>query len=265
MKMVRNLRRVTLVPLVLVCLWGACLSEANAEDGFDVYLFGRNLRSYEDTNWLKVVAGAAASLVVHELGHALALELTGKSWELRATLPSGLAVHTEDHLEGSEFRTLGRAGFVLQSLIGFGLTSFETTKRSDFTKGWVGMNALQISSYRSRRHDIADDFATIEKGGGDGDLEFAVLSLLSVNNIMRLGSDPKASFTKSYYSPGSETDDSIRPFHRSTGVLALETDLYEARLLLLKMKRPRSLPPDTYAYISSPWEKILLANRDISN
>jgi hypothetical protein len=162
---------------------------AFAESGFDFYFFGQNINAYQNSNWIEVTAGAVASLCIHELGHALYLESIGKSWEFQVSAPSGFAVHTADNLADDESSILGRAGFALQTLIGTGLTLFEETRHSDFTKGWVGMTAAQVLSYRGRRHDNGDDFELIERGGGDNDLELAGFSILSMKNLIRSKND----------------------------------------------------------------------------
>lgn len=166
-----------------------CATAAFAQSGFDFYFFGQNIKSLQNSNWLKVAAGAVASVCIHELGHALYLEANGKSWDFKASIPSGFAVYTDDNLADGEWSNFGRAGFALQTLIGMGLTFFEETKYSDFTKGWVTMNVVQVLSYQGRRHDIGDDFELIERGGGNSDLELVTFSVLSYNNMIRLEND----------------------------------------------------------------------------
>ncbi|UCD81387.1 MAG: hypothetical protein JSW26_08190 [Desulfobacterales bacterium] len=170
---------------------------AFAQGGFDFYFFGQNIKSFQDSNWMKVAVGAFASICVHELGHAIYLESRGKSWNFNASISSGFSVHTDENLADPERSNFGRAGFALQSLVGTGLTLFEETRNLDFTKGWVAMNAVQVFSYQGRRNDDDDDFALIEEGGGDGDLEFAAFSFLSINNLMRLENDLLILDTKS--------------------------------------------------------------------
>lgn len=158
-----------------------------AQSDFEFYFFGINLKSFQESNWLKVTAGALASVLVHELGHALYLQSQGKDWEFK-TGSSGLAIHTSDPLSDSQCRNFGRAGFALQTFIGTALTVFESTRYSDFTKGWVGMNAFQVCSYKGRDHDMGDDFAMIDTGGGNGDLELGVFYLASSYNLLKLDS-----------------------------------------------------------------------------
>ena len=158
---------------------------ANAQGDYEFYFFGINLKSIQGSNWLKVTAGAVASVLVHELGHALYLQFKGKDWELKSS-SSGFAIHTYDNLSDRECQNFGRAGFALQAGIGAILTAFKKTRNSDFTKGWVGINAFQICSYKGRNHDIGDDFEMIDRGGGNGDFEFGVFYLISSYNLLKM-------------------------------------------------------------------------------
>ena len=159
---------------------------ARAQSDYEFYFFGINLKSFQESNWLKVAAGAVASVIVHELGHALYLQSQGKDWDLQTSSSSGLAIQTSDNLSESQSRNFGRAGFALQTFIGTVLTTFEKTRQSDFTKGWVGMNAFQVCSYKGRNHDIGNDFEMIERGGGNEDLELGAFYLISSYNLLKM-------------------------------------------------------------------------------
>ena len=63
------------------------------------------------------------------------------------------------------------------------------------------MNAVQVFSYRGRRHDNGDDFELIERGGGNSDLELAAFSVLSFNNLIRLENDLLTLVTKTGAAP----------------------------------------------------------------
>ena len=159
---------------------------ANAQSDYEFYFFGINLKTFQESNWVKVTAGAVASVLVHELGHALYLQSQGKDWDLQSSSSSGLAIHTSQTLSESQYRNFGRAGFALQTFIGAALTTFEKTRYSDFTKGWVGINAFQVCSYNGRNHDIGNDFEMIERGGGNGDLELGAFYLISSYNLLKM-------------------------------------------------------------------------------
>ena len=155
-----------------------------AGGSFEFIFFGVNIESLQDSSWGEVVVGAVASLLVHELGHALYLQAKGKDWDL-VTSRSGLSIQTSDPLSEKECLYLGRSGFLLQTGIGFLLTSFERTRQSDFTKGWVCMNVFQASTYSVREHDGGDDMAMIERGNGNGSSEMILFSTLSLYNTWR--------------------------------------------------------------------------------
>ena len=98
---------------------------AYAQSDFEYYLFGVKLGSLQETNWFEIAAGLTASVLTHELGHVLYLELAGKSWDARYSFPSEVAIHTDDSLTGGEAVNFGRAGFVLQTALG---TRFSCTR-----------------------------------------------------------------------------------------------------------------------------------------
>jgi hypothetical protein len=190
-------------------LMGLILSypaNVSAKGRFEYYIFGVNIRTFENSNWLKVAAGAAASILTHELGHVLYLELAGKEWELEGS-SSGLAIATPDYLSEDESRRFGMAGFALQTAVGTLLTSFEKTRTSDYTKGWVGVTTVQLFSYTSRPHVDGSDFQMIERAGGDAEQIHSIFSMISGYNFRRLQSD----FPKYPLSNSSGTQES--PFY----------------------------------------------------
>ena len=157
------------------------LSVCNAESNYEINIFGINMKTFKNSNWMEVAAGALSSVLVHEMGHALYLTSQGKEWEFSAAY-SGLAVETDENLTNSQYRNFGRAGFALQSLVGAFLTFFDSTRNTDFTKGWISMNTFQISTYSLRGHHAGSDFDLIEKGNGDKELEFSAFAIISEYN-----------------------------------------------------------------------------------
>lgn len=169
-----------------------------AQSNYEFYLFGVNLRTLKGGNWPVVIVGAIASIVTHELGHALYLESQGKDWELLSS-SSALSVYTDNALTDRQYREFGRAGFALQTGIGLILTAFDKTKYLDFTKGWVFMNTIQLHTYGLRGHDIGDDFSLIKRGNGNGALEYSLCSLINQNNLKPFMS-PRSRFPDVLYS-----------------------------------------------------------------
>lgn len=161
-----------------------------AKGGFDFYFMGINLKSFKGSNWMEIAAGAAASILTHELGHALYLESQGRDWSVEPS-SSGFAVITTDSLTDKEYRSLGRAGYLLQTGIGFLLTSFDATANSDFTKGWTGINMVQTVTYKWRGHNGYDDFAMIDRGKGNGESAYLLFSSLSIYNFLKANTETK--------------------------------------------------------------------------
>ncbi len=159
-----------------------------AKGGIDIYFLGVNLKTFKGSNWMMIAAGAAASILTHELGHALYLESRGKDWSLEPS-SSGFAVTTTDSLTNKEYRSLGRSGYLLQTGIGLLLTSFDATAKSDFTKGWTGINVVQTLTYKLRGHNGYDDFAMIDKGQGNGEASHRLFTSISIYNFLKANSE----------------------------------------------------------------------------
>ncbi len=178
-----NKKTLTIVLCTFLILVQPCVSVAGSDWNF--LFFGINFKSFNNSNWMMVTAGAVTSVIVHEMGHALYLESQGKNWDLQTSL-SGFSVHTGNHLSDGQYQNFGRAGFAMQTGIGMLLTLFDSTKHLDFTKGWVSMNVAQLYTYNLRRGDNSNDFDLIERGGGDPNLEYCSLLLLAQNNLLEL-------------------------------------------------------------------------------
>ena len=261
--MSKPVRKGTLTLLVVIFSCCFCIGSASGESGFEFYFFGQNLKTFQNCNLAELVVGAVASVAAHELGHALYAELAGKSWELEASVPSGFAVHSNDSFSDREYRDFGRSGFALQTCIGIILTSFEQTRNSDFTKGWVGMNAVEASAYKIRPRNGGDDFDLVDRGGGNGDIEYAVVSALSLNNLRRLEPDLIPSLTN--YRINSNAG---FPYQNNASLSAdrnvffSDADVDQRSSLIseldLEGEQPENLSPDVgfdgSQYASAEWE-----------
>ena len=176
--------KITLIVLVFFITAGHPIA-ARAQGDYEFYLFGVNIKSFRNCNWLQVAAGAATSLLVHELGHALYMEAQGKKWDFEVSGSSGMAITFTDSLSPRQYRDFGRAGFALQTGIGLLLASMPATRGRDFTKGWVGVNSVQLYTYQVRTHEHGNDLSMIEKGGGNTDLEMGMLAMVSSYNLLQ--------------------------------------------------------------------------------
>ena len=168
----------TIVVMAILMQPGASIAQSN----YEFYFFGVNLKVFKNSDWGFVIAGALTSVIIHELGHVFYLESQDKDWQL-FTSSSGFTVYTDNHLTDKQYRIFGRAGFALQTGIGSILTLFDKTKYHDFTKGWVFMNTIQLCTYEYRGHNTGDDFALIERGKGNHELELSMFTFISQNNL----------------------------------------------------------------------------------
>ncbi len=175
--------------LIIVFLLGVMvlISSSRTATAFDYefYFFGINLKTYQNSNWVMVTAGALTSIICHEFGHAFYLDSQGKDWSIHPS-SAGLTIETGDYLTDGQYRDFGWSGFAFQSFLGTILTSFDTTRKSDFTKGFVSVTAAQLVSYEHRGHDHGDDFALIERGNGDRDPNNGMLAIINHNNLVAI-------------------------------------------------------------------------------
>ena len=156
-----------------------------AASDYEFYFFGINLKTFQNGNWPVLAAGALTSIISHELGHIFYLDSQGKDWNIIQS-PSGLTVETDNDLTDNQYQNFGWSGFALQSFLGTILTSFNRTRHSDFTKGFVSVTAAQLLSYEHRGHDHGDDFALIERGNGDKDPNYGILAVINHNNLVAI-------------------------------------------------------------------------------
>ena len=172
------LKKIAIIVLVFSVMAGH-FGVVQAKGDYELYFFGVNIDSFNDCNWLHVIAGAAASLLVHELGHALYLESQEQKWNFELSASSGMAITFSDSISQRQYRDFGRAGFALQTGIGLLLASIPASRGSDFTKGWVGINTVQLYTYDVREHEHGNDFSMIDKGGGNPDLDMGIMAVVN--------------------------------------------------------------------------------------
>jgi hypothetical protein len=178
-----NRKTIIMFLLALAVFIQSCIS-ATASD-YEFYFFGVNSKTFKNSNLMMITAGAITSIITHELGHMIYFESQGKDWALSQS-PAGFAVHTDNYLTDSQYRNLGWSGFVFQTGVGTLLRSFKRTRHSDFTKGFICMNVAELWTYELRPHNKGDDFASIERGGGNKDTNLGILALVNYNNIAAL-------------------------------------------------------------------------------
>jgi len=170
------MKKIMLVLLLLLCGCG----------GTKFYFFGIDMDIVTEAkpkDWAYVGAGIVTSIGVHTAGHWLAGEIWGVDWHFENGYR---AEHVDDHDSDSDLRWFARGGFVLQHSVGLALTSFEATRYSYFTKGYVGTAAIGTWFYPVMHNSKYNDFKTIDDAGGNGDLEYAIYSTIALHNVLRV-------------------------------------------------------------------------------
>ena len=141
---------------------------------YQFYFFGVNANVINRSNWKQVTLGAVSAIAVHTAGHLIYGKITNSDVTF-----TGLTKETIHNASQSEKENFARAGFVAQSLVGLVLTSFEKTRQSSFTKGYIVASALETWSYPIRNRSTGDLSEV-------SDLEFAGYSLISLHNLLRV-------------------------------------------------------------------------------
>jgi len=160
--------------------------------GTKFYFFGVDadiFREAEAKDWAKVGAGVVTSVAVHTAGHWAAGEIFDVDFKFKDCYTKEEVSNEcwDGGCSDSDLRWFARGGFVLQHSVGLALTSFETTRYSYFTKGYVGSAAIGTWAYPLYHHGSDyHDFKMIDEHGGNGDLEYAIYSTIALHNVLRV-------------------------------------------------------------------------------
>ena len=156
--------------------------------GTKFYFMGVDMdivRDAEPKDWFLTSAGIASSFAAHAAGHWVFGEVFGVEFEYRDFYTKEHVTNVGEYSD-SDARWFGRGGFVTQHAIGLGLTSFEASRYSYFTKGYVGFAAYQTWTYKPFNNSDYNDLKWLDDHGGDGDLEWGIYSLIALHNVLRV-------------------------------------------------------------------------------
>jgi hypothetical protein len=164
--------------------------------GTKVYLFGVDtdiITEAKGKDLAYVGAGIVTSVATHVAGHMIAAEVFDVDYEFVGTIPGTKEEISEDCWNGgcskSDLRWFARGGFLLQNGVATALTSFEGTRKSYFTLGYVTTTAMHTWTYPLVNDTDYHDFKMLDSHNGNGDLEYGIYSAISLHNMLRV---PKA-------------------------------------------------------------------------
>lgn len=164
--------------IVLLVLLLSASAYAEDKSNWQFYFFGVNINAIKEMNWKEVTLGAVSTIVVHIAGHHIDGLIYGDAVEQRGT-------HEYFKEPQSKERTVEfvRAGFILEHAVGLALTSFEKTRNTDFTKGYVAAAWVHTVTY-----PIVEgaDLKTSENNGGSYYGDYAVYVLAATHNLLRV-------------------------------------------------------------------------------
>ena len=133
-----------------------------------------------------MVVGAVSSLVTHIAGHYIAAELVGADIEQQVNKE---IITNYDELNNSDRRWFARGGFVAQTLANTVLTSFESTRKSKFTRGFTLTTMLGIGTYPLRWPDEWGEMHYLDINGGDSGSEWTLYMGFSAYNFYRINKE----------------------------------------------------------------------------
>jgi hypothetical protein len=155
--------------LVVLFVLGFMCGKASA-GAWEFRFFGVNTADFKGRDWKPVVLGAVSSLVVHELGHIAAAELTGM--DARFDWNQRIVIMDQYWDKSSDSKALAHAGgFLGQLLVGGLLTAAPATRHSDFAVGFNGFTAANSLMYAvtGGRDESSSDVANLNKVGYSGE------------------------------------------------------------------------------------------------
>ena len=123
----------------------------------------------------KIALGMAGSILVHEAGHLITMEITGADYHWETLFSS-----TCSGVSPAEGRWIARSGFLAQH--GVNLALLKWKPKADFTLGYTVTTSVITLTY-PLRHDGDGDFDMIDRCGGSGDAEWALFSGLAIRNL----------------------------------------------------------------------------------
>ena len=162
------MRAKTLLILLVVFLLTGC-----ASTGTKFYFFGVDYDKIKEMNKVEAIAGVVTAVGAHVGGHFLAGELDNNQVEFDGFMTESFE---RDSWE------VNNGGFVLQHGIGLLLTSFERTRQTDFTRGYVAYGLTTIAyplTHGNKHNDLVRD-------GEFQSLEYGVFSTIALHNMLRV-------------------------------------------------------------------------------
>lgn len=136
-----------------------------------------------------MVVGAVASFATHVAGHHIAGELVGADIEQQGY--NREVILNPNELNNSDLRWFYRGGFVAQTLVNTALTSFKSTRKSKFTRGYTLESIWQIGTYPLFLSDESDegDLNGLNYSDGDGTSEWTLYMGFSIYNFYRINKE----------------------------------------------------------------------------
>jgi len=150
---------------------------------------------------VETIAGALTAMVVHEVGHIVAMEVAGADYKFETPLTFR---YKGSELDDGTKGWIARSGFVAQAVGGWALTHIPATRESAFTFGYTGMAAAQTILYPLPPGEEENDLTELDKYGYNMWAEWGGYSLLSLYNLHNSMKKSKETLAKEEYAREQE-------------------------------------------------------------
>jgi len=148
-----------------------------------MYIFGVDVDEIvKEKDMEMIMLGAIASIATHVAGHYIAAEFIGANIDQQGVRE---IVTNPNELTDSDERWVARGGFVVQTIVNTALTSFKSTRKLKFTRGYTMGTIVEIGTYPIRWRDEGD-LNYLENNRGNGSSEWSLYMGFSAYNFYRI-------------------------------------------------------------------------------
>lgn len=145
---------------------------------FETKILGIN--NFKKIEWDKFIIGAISSIVIHELGHIITMEIVGADYEFINPVSFKFS---DNGISNEEAQWIARSGMLVQNVTGIILTSINN--KSSFTKGYNFSSFISTITYPVRNQNNGD-LKTLKKYGANSGLEYSIFSAIAFINLVTI-------------------------------------------------------------------------------
>lgn len=175
--------KLMIILLILFCATNSYSASWN------IYINGVNLKWLKDakpTDYLLIGAGMISQWAVHETGHIAYLEMNDIDYNFDCSfshlsyIEGNITAHSESR---KQMRRFAKAGYIVDTAVGLLLNTFDSTRKTYFTKGYNMSHSVGLIRYRFRMKE--GDFQLMKDKGSNEETFYCSISAISAYNLLR--------------------------------------------------------------------------------